>query len=49
MARLRLREALARVKVVADAVTGADPRFLGPRLPIGGDGRTTWGPTRPAA
>jgi SanA protein len=48
MARLRLREALARVKVVADAVTGADPRFLGPRLPIGGDGRVTWGPSHPA-
>jgi SanA protein len=44
MARLRLREALARVKVVADAVTGAEPRFLGPRLPIEGDGRVTWGP-----
>jgi SanA protein len=47
MARLRVREALARVKVVADAVTGADPRLLGPRLPIGGDGRGTWGPTSP--
>jgi vancomycin permeability regulator SanA len=47
--RLRLREALARVKVVADAFTGADPRFLGPQLPIGGDGRETWGPAGPAA
>jgi len=47
LGRLRLREALARVKVVADAVTGADPRFLGPRLPIGGDGRETWGPEGP--
>jgi SanA protein len=46
LARLRLREALARVKVVADAVTGADPRFLGPRLPIDGDGRDTWGPAK---
>ena len=45
MGRLQLREALARVKVVADSVTGAQPRFLGPRLPIGGDGRATWGPT----
>lgn len=43
LARLRVREALARVKVVADAVTGAEPRFLGPRLPIDGDGRKTWG------
>jgi SanA protein len=47
MGRLQVREALARVKVVADAVTGADPRFLGPRLPIGGDGRSTWGPKSP--
>ena len=44
MGRLQVREALARVKVVADALTGAQPRFLGPRLPIGGDGRATWGP-----
>ncbi len=48
LARLRMREALARVKVVADAVTGADPHFLGPQLPIGGDGRATWGPDGPA-
>ncbi len=47
MGRLQLREALARVKVVADTVTGAQPRFLGPRLPIGGDGRATWGPAPP--
>jgi SanA protein len=44
MGRLRLREALARVKVVADSLTGADPRFLGPQLPIDGDGRQSWGP-----
>jgi vancomycin permeability regulator SanA len=47
MGRLQVREALARVKVVADAVTGADPRFLGPEVPIAGDGRTTWGPKSP--
>jgi len=47
MGRLRIREALARVKVVADELTGADPRFLGPELPIEGDGRTTWGPPGP--
>jgi SanA protein len=47
MGRLQVREALARVKVVADAVTGADPRFLGPERPIGGDGRSTWGPKDP--
>jgi SanA protein len=47
MGRLRLREALARVKVVADSVTGADPHFLGPRLPIDGDGRASWGPSGP--
>ena len=49
MGRLRLREALARVKVVADAVTGAEPRFLGPALPIEGDGRASWGPRGPEA
>ena len=46
--RLQLREALARVKVVADAVTGAEPRFLGPAVPIEGDGRASWGPEGPA-
>jgi SanA protein len=47
MGRLRLREALARVKVVADSVTSAGPHFLGPRLPIDGDGRASWGPPAP--
>jgi SanA protein len=47
MTRLRLREALARVKAVADAVTGAGPRFLGPKVPISGDGRSSWGPPAP--
>jgi SanA protein len=47
IARLRVREALARVKVVADALTGAQPRFLGPRIPIAGDGRRSWGPAAP--
>ena len=47
MGRLRVREALARVKVVADAVTGADPRFLGAPFPVAGDGRATWGPEEP--
>jgi SanA protein len=46
--RLRVREALARVKVVADAVTGADARFGGPAVPIDGDGRDSWGPDGPA-
>ena len=45
--RLRVRETLARVKVVADVLTGAQPRFLGPRIPIGGDGRRSWGPEKP--
>jgi SanA protein len=49
MGRLRLREALARVKVVADALTGAGPHFLGPRIPISGDGRRSWGPDKPAS
>jgi SanA protein len=44
MPRLRVREIAARVKAVGDAVTGADPHFLGPRIPITGDGRASWGP-----
>ena len=42
LARLRLREASARVKHMSDVVTGADPHFLGPLVPITGDGRTSW-------
>jgi SanA protein len=49
MGRLRIREALARVKVVADALTGAGPHFLGPRIPISGDGRRSWGPDAPSS
>ena len=40
---LQAREVVARVKAVGDVVTGAGPRFLGPRHPIAGDGRTTLG------
>ncbi|MDA0185012.1 YdcF family protein [Solirubrobacter phytolaccae] len=43
MPRLRVREAAARVKTVGDAVTGAEPHFLGPVIPITGDGRLSWG------
>jgi SanA protein len=43
MARLRVREAAARVKTLGDVVTGADPRFLGAQIPISGDGRASWG------
>jgi SanA protein len=49
IARLRMRETLARVKVVADVLTGAEPRFLGPSIPIGGDGRRSWGPEKPGS
>jgi SanA protein len=45
--KLEMRETLARVKALADTVTGADPRFLGPHLPIEGDGRRSWGPDAP--
>ena len=48
MTRLRVRETLARVKVVADSLTGATPRVLGPAVPIGGDGRKSWGPRGPS-
>jgi SanA protein len=44
MGKLELREALARVKTVGDVVTGAGPKFLGPQIPITGDGRRSWGP-----
>ena len=44
MARMRIREALARVKAVGDAIAGTEPRFLGDVIPIDGDGRESWGP-----
>jgi SanA protein len=34
--RKSVREVLARVKAVEDVVTGAKPRFLGPKVPISG-------------
>jgi SanA protein len=34
----RVRELFARTKAVADVVTGARPRFLGPHIDIAGDG-----------
>jgi SanA protein len=42
MGKLRVREAAARVKTLGDALTGADPRFLGTEIPITGDGRRSW-------
>ncbi len=44
MKRLELREDLARVKVLGDAVTHASARYLGPVIPVTGDGRVSWGP-----
>jgi SanA protein len=38
-----LREVIARVKAVGDVVTGAQPRFLGPAIPITGDARASDG------
>ena len=43
MRRLEVREAAARVKTLGDAITGADPHFLGAEIPITGDGRVSWG------
>jgi SanA protein len=40
------RELLARVKAVKDTALDA-PVLLGPKHPITGDGRTTWGPAQP--
>jgi SanA protein len=39
----RVREVLARTKAFGDVLTGADPKFLGPRIDIAGDGRATRG------
>src|SRR4051794_12504006 len=39
----RVREVLARTKAVADVATGAQPRFLGPRIDIAGDARASRG------
>jgi SanA protein len=44
MAKLQIREAVARVKTLGEAVTGADPKFLGAQVPITGDGQQSWGP-----
>jgi len=42
--RNQLREILARVKAVMDLhVTHATPKYLGPEIPITGDGRSTRG------
>jgi SanA protein len=38
-----VREVVARTKAAADVVTGAEPRFLGERIPITGDGRDSRG------
>lgn len=43
-----VREVLARVKAVAETVTGREV-LLGPPHPIAGDGRSTWGPAGPPA
>lgn len=41
--RSTVREWLARPKAVVEALTGEDPRFLGPRIPIEGDARASAG------
>ncbi len=43
-----VREVLARVKAVGETVTDR-PVLLGPRHPIDGDGRDTWGPAAPTS
>jgi SanA protein len=40
------REILSRVKAIAD-VTLDTPAMAGPRIPITGDGRRSWGPPPP--
>ncbi len=39
----QVRELFARVKAVEQVVTGANPKFLGPKIPITGDGRSSAG------
>ena len=41
--RSEAREVAARAKAAADVATGAKPAFLGPRVPITGDGRMSRG------
>lgn len=41
-----LREVLSRVKAVADVTLGT-PAMAGPKIPITGDGRASWGPPPP--
>ncbi|HPA71827.1 MAG TPA: ElyC/SanA/YdcF family protein [Spirochaetota bacterium] len=41
-AAYRFREYLARVKAVANVLTGREPRFLGRVIPVTGDGRASW-------
>jgi SanA protein len=41
--RSEVRELLARVKAVGQVVTGTEPRYLGPRIPIDGDARASRG------
>jgi SanA protein len=47
MDKLVVREVIARVKALGEAVVGAGPKFLGAQIPITGDGRESWGPARP--
>lgn len=42
-ARSAVREWVARTKAAADVVRGAEPSFLGPSIPITGDGRASRG------
>ena len=38
----QVRESAARVKSFGEIHLGLSPRYLGPRIPIDGDGRATW-------
>lgn len=43
LVRSNVREVGARVKAAVETIASPRPRFLGPRIPIGGDGRVTRG------
>lgn len=46
LVKSRIREAAARLKAVRSAATNTAV-LLGPKHPVGGDGRDTWGPSGP--
>lgn len=40
--RNQIRESLARIKAFLDLLAKSEPRFLGPQIPISGNGQASW-------